>query len=221
METATRPQSLRERQRQEREELILRAAEELLLECGYQETSIDDIAARVGIAKGTVYLHFASKEDIVIALVERGTHEALCSLEPIFHSDDSPREKLRAVIEQLYGNMADRRFRLLAAVFQSPEFLGRMAEKHRALSEAWREPMRRVAVIVEEGKAAGEFDASMPTPVVLSVLGSLMTPHSYRLLVVEKRVSSDIVVAHLTNFFLKGIAAGEPGCPTQVGGDEA
>ncbi len=59
----TAPLSLKERQRREREELILQVAEEVLLEKGYYEASIDEIAARVGIAKGTVYLHFASKED--------------------------------------------------------------------------------------------------------------------------------------------------------------
>lgn len=65
------PRSLKERQREERKELILQAAEAMLVARGYHETSIDEIAAQVGIAKGTVYLHFPSKEDLVVALVER------------------------------------------------------------------------------------------------------------------------------------------------------
>ena len=56
MQPVTAPRSLKEKQRQEREALILQAAEEVLMEKGYHETSIDEIAARVGIAKGTVYL---------------------------------------------------------------------------------------------------------------------------------------------------------------------
>lgn len=54
--------SLKEKQRKERELLILEAAEEVMIEKGYHETSMEEIAARVGIAKGTVYLHFPSKE---------------------------------------------------------------------------------------------------------------------------------------------------------------
>ena len=65
------PRSLKERQREERAELILQAAEAVLTEKGYYDTTIDEIAARVGIAKGTVYLHFPSKEDLVVALWER------------------------------------------------------------------------------------------------------------------------------------------------------
>ena len=71
MQPVTAPRSLKEKQRQEREELILQAAEEVLAEKGYYETSVDEIAARVGIAKGTVYLHFPGKEDLVIAILER------------------------------------------------------------------------------------------------------------------------------------------------------
>src|SRR5436305_13627541 len=73
--------SLKEKQRQERENLILQAAEEVLLEKGYHETSMDEIAARVGIAKGTLYLHFARKEDLICALLERELHTILLMVE--------------------------------------------------------------------------------------------------------------------------------------------
>ena len=63
MSIADGPRSLKDRQREERERLILEAAEELLAEKGYHEMSIDEIAARVGVSKGTVYLHFSSKEE--------------------------------------------------------------------------------------------------------------------------------------------------------------
>src|SRR5713226_1799238 len=69
--------SLKEKQRQEREALILQVAEEVLLEKGYHEASIDEIASRVGIAKGTVYLHFPSKEDLVVAIFERDMQQLL------------------------------------------------------------------------------------------------------------------------------------------------
>src|SRR5258708_30382160 len=71
MQQAINHRSLKERQRQEREDLILQAAEEILTEKGYYETSMDEIAARVGVAKGTLYLHFPGKEDLVFALFNR------------------------------------------------------------------------------------------------------------------------------------------------------
>src|SRR5207302_10908597 len=77
MQPVTAPRSLKEKQRQEREALILQVAEEVLMEKGYHEMSIDEIATRVGIAKGTVYLHFSSKEDLVVAIFERDMQKFL------------------------------------------------------------------------------------------------------------------------------------------------
>ncbi len=55
----------------ERKNEILDAAAELFAAKGYDETSTGDILDRVGIARGTLYYHFKSKEDILDALIER------------------------------------------------------------------------------------------------------------------------------------------------------
>jgi AcrR family transcriptional regulator len=57
--------SLKDRQRQMRENAILDAAHILLAEKGYQGMTMDDLATRVGIAKGSLYQHFRSKEDLI------------------------------------------------------------------------------------------------------------------------------------------------------------
>src|SRR6266566_9705597 len=94
MQPVTATRSLKEKQRKEREALILQAAEEVLMEKGYHETSIDEIAARVGIAKGTVYLHFPSKEDLVIALFARNMQTLLEGVDGIIASQPTYRAKL-------------------------------------------------------------------------------------------------------------------------------
>src|ERR1700738_5708389 len=100
--THTATQSLKEKQRQERENLILQAAEEVLLEKGYYETSMDEIAARVGIAKGTLYLHFARKEDLVFALLERELHTVLLMVEHANTMEGNAQEKLAFILNSLY-----------------------------------------------------------------------------------------------------------------------
>ena len=59
---------LRARQRQERGEAILAAALRLFGERPYAAVRMEDIAAAAGLAKGTLYLHFADKDAIVVAL---------------------------------------------------------------------------------------------------------------------------------------------------------
>jgi len=204
---ATRPPSLKERQRQERERLILRAAEELLFERGYHDMAIEDLAARVGISKGTVYLHFASKEDLVLALFERGRHDLLQTLDATLSTAATPREKLRAILERVYSGMSCKQFQVISEAFQNPALFGRMAEKRQALGEVWDAPMKRIAAVLDEGKALGEFDPAFPTPIMLSLFRSLLTPHAYQRLVVQEGMPPDAVVRNLIQFFFKGIAA--------------
>ena len=57
--------------RQERADRILDAAAELILRWGYKKTTIDDIAKQAGVAKGTIYLHWKTREDLFAALIVR------------------------------------------------------------------------------------------------------------------------------------------------------
>lgn len=57
--------------REHRADRILDAAAELMLRWGYNKTTIDDIARLAGVAKGTIYLHWKTREDLFLALLRR------------------------------------------------------------------------------------------------------------------------------------------------------
>jgi len=57
--------------RERRADRILDAAAELMLRWGYNKTTIDDIARLAGVAKGTIYLHWKTREDLFLALMRR------------------------------------------------------------------------------------------------------------------------------------------------------
>src|SRR5271165_330252 len=95
--------SLKEKQRNEREALILKTAEEVFLEKGYYETSMDEIAARVGVAKGTVYLHFPGKEELVAKIFERDMQLFMQETDAILASTAKPRAKLEAFLSFIHS----------------------------------------------------------------------------------------------------------------------
>lgn len=202
---STRP--LKERQREQREQLILQAAEELFLERGFHETSVDDIASRVGIAKGTVYLHFPSKEELVLVLIERNHTQFLATLDALLASSSSPREKLLAVIAQVYTGTAGQHFQLLHAAMQNPEFRGRLDDRREHQRDRWHDLAARVGQVLDAGKAAGEFDASVPTPVLVSIFLSFLVPMHYANLIVREHLTPDEVVRSLGHCLIRAIAA--------------
>jgi len=66
-----KPQSENRPKRQERAERILDAAAALIQRWGYDKTTIDDIAKQAGVAKGTIYLHWKTREALFQALLTR------------------------------------------------------------------------------------------------------------------------------------------------------
>ena len=77
---------------------IFEIAIKLFSEKGYDATSIEEITATVGVAKGTLYYHFTSKEEIFNFLVEEGMKLLKNSIEIKTSKCDSVRDKLKAII---------------------------------------------------------------------------------------------------------------------------
>jgi AcrR family transcriptional regulator len=81
-----------------REDLILDAVDRLLARYGYKKMTIDDLAKEAGIGKGTVYLHFKSKEDVVFSHVDRIVQRLLERLQVIIEGEAEPAEKVRQML---------------------------------------------------------------------------------------------------------------------------
>ncbi len=214
MSTSQQP-SLKERQRQEREFLIMKAAGDLLVVRGYHETSLDDIAARVGISKGTIYLHFASKEDLVLALLKQGTDSFMQGLDDILTGSGSPSEKLGAILDMAEKGLSDQRTRLMGILFQNGEVQTHMKEWHDIMRHSWERPQQLLTKVIEQGKADGDFDPELPTPFVITLLMSLMNPFTYRRLVDNAGMAPAEISKNLRRFFFKGIGTTTTSCPTE------
>src|SRR5438105_14213000 len=77
---------------------ILDATDRLLARYGYKKMTIDDLAAEVGIGKGSIYLHFRSKEEVVYSHIDRVIVRLLQRLAQIAQSRRTPADKLRKMI---------------------------------------------------------------------------------------------------------------------------
>lgn len=106
---------------------ILNAALGLFVRHGIRRTSIDDVAREAGIAKGTVYLYFDSKDALFDAVAERICSERVALAEGLLESPASITEQLVGILDIHVGMM----YRLVA---ESPH-LAELTES-RALSSA-------------------------------------------------------------------------------------
>lgn len=61
----------KEREKQQRREEIIQAAEKVFFSKGFEKSTMDDIAERAELSKGTLYLYFKSKEDLHMAVARK------------------------------------------------------------------------------------------------------------------------------------------------------
>ena len=77
---------------------IFETSMKLFAEKGYDATSIEEITATVGVAKGTLYYHFSSKEEIFNFLVEEGVKLLKNSIEIKTEKLSNSLDKIRAIV---------------------------------------------------------------------------------------------------------------------------
>ena len=84
--------------REDIRDLILDAVDDLLARYGYRKMTMEDLARQVGIGKGTIYLHFPGKEELILSHIDRIAARIVDKLREIAGSPDSPDRRLRRML---------------------------------------------------------------------------------------------------------------------------
>jgi len=152
---------------------ILRAARQVIAELGLGEASMERIAQGAGISKGTIYLYFQNKEQLLLRAVQQAFEELMARLEGAVAGASLAPERLRALVQSSLSHAGENRgfFRAL----MEPRGLGlesvsELARRFAAQNEQY---VAFVASIVEEGARNGEFRDLPPRLVAVALSGAL------------------------------------------------
>jgi len=159
------------------EQAILQATVELLSEVGFNQLSIEAVAARAGVGKPTIYRRWPSKPELVLDAVER--------LAPPFPTADTgdPLTDLRQIVPELIVGLTS------SPVARATIALAGDAEMTRRLGEQYLWPRRAgIAVILHRAIAAGELRADVDVEMAIDLM---LGASVYRWLVTAQPVDAD------------------------------
>jgi AcrR family transcriptional regulator len=205
MSADVRHQPLKEKLREVRAGMILDVAEEVLAEKGYHDTSMDEIAARTGVAKGTLYQHFPGKEDLVFALFERILILFEQSVEQIAKSSLTARAKLERILSYVYQERRGPHARLFQLLYQNMEIRKGLPEKKEQLRNRLERTAGQIRAILEEGKVEGSFDPALSTGLMLLTFMSLLSLSTREELLAQEQLPSEELISQIGRVFFEGI----------------
>lgn len=155
----------------DKRERILRAATRVFARKGFYATRVSEVAKAAGVADGTIYLYFKSKDDLLVSLFEDRIMLLLATLERALAERPTPEERLRCVIEMQLGLLEGERD--LAEVItvnlrQSTRLMKQYAAPKFMLY------LETIAKVVADGQKSGAFRNDVSAHIVArTIFGAL------------------------------------------------
>lgn len=147
---------------------LIHAAEARFRRFGYRRTTVEDITAEAETGKGSLYLHFDSKQDVYLAVVSESLERFVQRASEVLEGHDSVPLRLAALVEATAHHYGDDEL-LRASLFGRDELVeGRVAQ---LAAEIQRDRIRSLlASVLREGRQAGTIRADLDPETTASVL---------------------------------------------------
>ncbi len=186
----------------DKREAILRAAIRVFAHSGYFNSKVADIAREAGVADGTVYLYFKSKEDILHSIFDRNMEEAIADGRRRLEGVTDPRERLRRIAHMHLDRLgADRD---LAVVFQV-ELRGSTKFMEEFSAAGFAEYLSVIRSTVEDGQRAGVFRADLNAKIVAKILFGALDEMATNWILSKRRYKLAPMADQVLDIFLTGV----------------
>lgn len=185
-------------------ERVLNAMEELVRLRGLTAVTTDELAARAGVSKRTLYRYFPSKEAVVEGVIRRVMARIEARVEGVLQADLPPGEKLRGTVRVIVEHVP---------VLEPFAFgdLPRIYPRLWAMVDEYRvQRMARMESVIAEGEASGDFRPVHPQVAVAAIIAAVRAVLNPAF-ILQHGLSLPQAFDELFGLFLYGLLAGEPG----------
>jgi AcrR family transcriptional regulator len=144
------------------------AAVELFYERGYENTTLDAVAEKLGVTKPFIYAHFGSKAELLAEICGRGISDSLNAIDRALRIDGGPTEKLSELAKNFVVSVLENQKPL--AIFAREE-KNLLPDDYERISSMRRQFDRKLVSLLNDGVKAGEFHLPDPSVAALAIGG--------------------------------------------------
>lgn len=179
---------------------IFETSMKLFAEKGYDATSVEEITATVGVAKGTLYYHFTSKEEIFNFLVEEGVKLLQNSVDIKTEKQTNYIDKIKAIV--LIEVKIIFKYENLITILLS-QFWGQ-EKRNQTCQKYIYEYINKIEQIVKEGIEKGEIKQGDPKAIASEIYGLICSGLVYKLRA-DKQVTILDLYKEFENTIIEGL----------------
>ncbi len=192
---------------QDKRDAILKAATQVFAQNGYFQSQVADIARAAGVAAGTVYLYFRSKDDLLVSLFERTMRDALAEGRRGLEAVDDPRQRLSLIAKLHLERLG--RDRDLAVVFQvelrqTTKFMERFSSTY------LRDYLGMIRETIAAGQESGAFKNDINPTIAAKVFFGALDEMATNWVLSRRRYSLAAEADVVVELFVGGVAAKSP-----------
>jgi len=140
----------------ERKSQILKAAQDVFTRKGFDEARMDDIAEETGLSKGTLYLYFKSKDDLIFAILDRIFQSEFRQLQDLSQQEGTATEAMIRVTDVLTRDFVGI-LRLVPIIYNFLALAFRNKAVRRSIKEYVGRYLDVLTPIIQRGIDSGEF----------------------------------------------------------------
>ena len=183
---------------------ILRAAIDVFADRGFFSAQVADIARAAGVAAGTVYLYFKSKDDLLVSIFDRSMREGLTLGRAAVADLDDPRERLRRLARAHLARLGGDRN--LAIVFQvelrqSTKFMERFS------ATLLRDYLGLIRDAIADGQRAGIFRSDIKATVAAKIFFGALDEMATNWILSRRRYALEADADTVVELFMNGARA--------------
>jgi len=152
---------------------IVQAALEVFRKKGYYATTMDDVAERIGVSKGALYLYFKSKEDLYKSILNASFQDMTDSLRSAASSGGTPAQTCEAFFDNLTRDTASlgHSFEVISEASRNPALAKVVKDYYRDTTEVIEECMKELR---KEGALGKEVDTHLLAQGLIAFFDGLM-----------------------------------------------
>lgn len=189
----------------EKYQRILDAAVEVIAERGYFKSPVNEIARRAGVADGTVYLYFKSKDDVLRTAIDATFEKFYKQIADAFQTIEGPRERLEYIaLVHLESYQVNRSMAVLmqTEMRQSAKFIAEFSHHHLV------KYIQTVREVVRRGQEEGIFRRDVSDGVVAHCMFGTIDELLSSAMFTGRVYDAKDTAAQVMDVLLNGITAG-------------